>query len=450
MKLNLEEKIKTFGLEKTLKYIHKSPETNLKRAVDIAKKVSPNAYTSQIKTIEEVVNDPEHVYHKYLINMLNRINPDVFDTFVVNFLLNATLFTEDLKRESREKYNCNVPWTILLDPTTACNLRCKGCWAAEYGNSLNLSTEEIDDIIKQGKELGIYFYIFTGGEPLVRKKDIIEICEKHDDCEFLIFTNSTLIDEEFAKEMLRLKNIVPAISVEGSEFTTDARRGQGTYGKVMEAMELLNSYKLPFGISCCYTSQNYESIVSEEFIDTMIDKGALFAWYFHFMPVGKGTGKELLLKPDQRKHVYKQIRKFRASKPLFLIDFQNDGEYIGGCIAGGRNYLHINANGDLEPCVFIHYSDSNIREKTLLEALQSPLFMAYHDGQPFNENMLRPCPMLENPTLLRDMVKKSQAKSTDILDKEEVDELCGKCDDYAKDWKKVADEIWYEKEKVES
>src|SRR5699024_12338464 len=120
------------------------------------------------------------------------------------------------------------------------------------------------------------------------------------------------------------------------------------------------------------------------------------------------------------------------------------------CIAGGRNYLHINANGDLEPCVFIHYSDSNIREKTLLEALQSPLFMAYHDGQPFNENMLRPCPMLENPTLLRDMVKKSQAKSTDILDKEEVDELCGKCDDYAKDWKKVADEIWYEKEKVES
>ena len=63
-------------------------------------------------------------------------------------------------------------------------------------------------------------------------------------------------------------------------------------------------------------------------------------------------------------------------------------------------------NGDADPCVFIHYSDSNIREKTLPEVLQSPLFMAYHDGQPFNENHLRPCPMLENPELLREMIAK--------------------------------------------
>ena len=342
---------------------------------------------------------------------------------VINFLLNSVLFSEDLKKESREKYNCNIPWTILLDPTTACNLKCKGCWAAEYGNSLNLSYEQIDDIISQGKELGIYFYIFTGGEPLVRKKDILKICEKHNDCEFLIFTNSTLIDEKFIDEMLILKNIVPAISVEGSEFTTDARRGDGIYNKVIKSMKLLKDNKLPFGISCCYTSQNYKSIISEEFVDEMIERGALFAWYFHFMPVGKGTGKELLPKPEQRKHIYHQLRKFRKTKPLFFLDFQNDAEYIGGCIAGGRNYLHINANGDLEPCVFIHYSDSNIKEKTLVESLQSPLFMAYHDGQPFNENMLRPCPMLENPNLLRDMVKKSQAKSTDILEKENVDDL---------------------------
>ena len=286
-------------------------------------------------------------------------------------------------------------------------------------------------------------YIFTGGEPLVRKNDVIKIAEKHNDCEFLIFTNSTLIDEDFAKEMLRLKNIVPAISIEGSEFTTDARRGEGTYNKVIRAMDLLNKYKLPFGISCCYTSQNYEAIVSEEFIDKMIDKGALFAWYFHFMPVGKGTTTELLLKPDQRKHVYEQIRHYRKTKPLFLLDFQNDAEYIGGCIAGGRNYFHINAKGDMEPCVFIHYSDSNIREKTLIEGLTSPLFMAYHDGQPFNDNMLRPCPMLENPTLLRDMVKNSEAQSTDLLEKENVDDLCGKCDKYAEDWKETADEIWY-------
>lgn len=440
--MNINNKVKTYGVEKTLKYVHKNPEKNLKNAINLAKKISPNDYRSQIETIDKVISDPDDVFHKYILNMLNTIDPDVFDKTVINFLLNSVLFSEDLKKESREKYNCNIPWTILLDPTTACNLKCKGCWAAEYGNSLNLSYEQIDDIISQGKELGIYFYIFTGGEPLVRKKDILKICEKHNDCEFLIFTNSTLIDEEFIDEMLRLKNIVPAISVEGSEFTTDARRGDGIYNKVIKSMKLLKDNKLPFGISCCYTSQNYKSIISEEFVDEMIERGALFAWYFHFMPVGKGTGKELLPKPDQRKHIYHQLRKFRKTKPLFFLDFQNDAEYIGGCIAGGRNYLHINANGDLEPCVFIHYSDSNIKEKTLVESLQSPLFMAYHDGQPFNKNMLRPCPMLENPNLLRNMVKKSQAKSTDILEKENVDDLCNKCEDYAEDWKPVAEELW--------
>lgn len=442
--MNLNEKFTTYAVGKTLSYIHKDPEKNLPKAVSLARKISPNAYSSQIDRIEEVINDPSNVFYKYIINMLDRIDEDVFDKTITNFMLNGVLFSEDLKRETRKKYNCNVPWTILLDPTTACNLKCTGCWAAEYGKSLNLSYDEIDDIINQGKDMGIYFYIYTGGEPLVRKKDILKIAEKHNDCEFLIFTNSTLIDDDFVEEMLRLKNIVPAISVEGSEFTTDARRGDGTYSKVLEAMDKLKENGLPFGISCCYTSMNYESIISEEFVDEMIDRGALFAWYFHFMPVGKGTGKELLPKPNQREHVYHKLRKFRRTKPLFFLDFQNDAEYIGGCIAGGRNYLHINANGDVEPCVFIHYSDSNIREKSLLESLQAPLFMAYHDGQPFNENMLRPCPMLENPQLLRNMVKKSQAKSTDILEKEEVDELCDKCEDYASNWKPTADKLWEE------
>ena len=126
------------------------------------------------------------------------------------------------------------------------------------------------------------------------------------------------------------------------------------------------------------------------------------------------------------------------------MDFQNDGEFVGGCIAGGRRYLHINANGDMEPCVFIHYSDSNIREKTLLEGLRSPLFMAYHDGQPFNNNHLRPCPMLENPEKLRAMVKDTKAASTDLEAPEEVDTLCDRCSGYAENWKGKAQELWDE------
>ena len=145
-----------------------------------------------------------------------------------------------------------------------------------------------------------------------------------------------------------------------------------------------------------------------------------------------------------------RIRAFRQSKPIFSMDFQNDAQYVGGCIAGGRRYLHINAKGDVEPCVFIHYSNVNIRNNTLLEALQSPIFMAYHDHQPFQENMLRPCPMLENPEMLRAMVKETGAVSTDYEAREEVDTLCDRTTPYANRWKPKAEQLWQkEKERME-
>lgn len=250
--------------------------------------------------------------------------------------------------------------------------------------------------------------------------------------------------EEIRKNQIQGGNFIPAISLEGFESATDQRRGNGVYRKATEAMELLKQKKLIYGISACYTSANLESITSEEFFDSLIEKGAYFIWYFHYMPVGNDASPELMPTPQQRTETYRRIRHYRASKPLFAMDFQNDAEYVGGCIAGGRRYLHINANGDIDPCVFVHYSDSNIREKTLLEALQSPMMMAYHDGQPFNENMLRPCPMLENPDKLREMVAKTQAHSTDLQSPETAGHLCAKCDGYAQAWKPVADQLWEE------
>lgn len=305
----------------------------------------------------------------------------------------------------------------------------------------------MDDIIRQGKELGVYLYLYTGGEPLVRKTDLIRLCEKHSDCVFLCFTNATLIDEAFTDEMLRVGNFIPAISLEGFEEATDGRRGDGVYHKVTKAMELLRRKKLFYGISACYTSANFSSITSEEFLNSVIDMGAYFIWYFHYMPVGNDAQPELMPTPVQREETYWRIRKYRAEKPLFAMDFQNDAEYVGGCIAGGRRYFHINANGDIDPCVFVHYSDSNIREKSILEALQSPIMMAYHDNQPFNENMLKPCPMLENPQKLRRMVSETDVHSTDLQSPETVEHLCAKCDKYAQEWKPTADRLWKEKER---
>ena len=285
-------------------------------------------------------------------------------------------------------------------------------------------------------------YIYSGGEPLVRKKDVIKLCEMHQDCMFMAFTNGALIDEDFAGEMLRVKNFVPAISVEGFEQETDFRRGKGTYQKVLKAMSVLKERKLPFGISCCYTSKNAEVIGSERYFDEMIERGALFAWFFTYMPVGNGAAPELIATAGQRAMMYRKIREYRNTKPIFTMDFWNDGEYVGGCIAGGRCYLHINAGGDVEPCAFIHYSDSNIREKTLLEALRSPLFMAYKENQPFNGNHLRPCPLLDNPHRLPQMVKSSGARSTDMESPEDVNSLSAKCVEASSKWAPVADELW--------
>ena len=438
----MKKEIEEFGVKGALGLLRKNPEKALPKLMDIADAVSRGEMPVQRAAMRRAIEDGESNWHRMLMRMLVEVDPAILDTLIVDFALNANMEGWRRQVEARERYGCNVPWAILLDPSSACTLHCKGCWAADYGNRLTLSFDDIDSIIEQGKQLGVYLYIYTGGEPLVRKADIVRLCEKHDDCVFLAFTNGTLIDEAFCDEMLRVRNFVPAVSVEGDRESTDARRGAGVYDRAVHAMGLMRERKIPFGISCCYTSANFEQVSTPAYIDQMSAWGAMFVWYFHYMPVGTDADISLMASPEQRREMYYRVREFRETKDLFAMDFQNDGEFVQGCIAGGRRYLHINANGDVDPCVFVHFSDSNIHEKTLLECLQSPLFMAYHDGQPFNDNMLRPCPMLENPQLLREMVERTGAHSTNLEGAETVEELCGRCDAYAEHWRPVADDLW--------
>lgn len=436
------DQIKRAALNKTIDYLLENPERNVAKIMDMIDRVAPDdAFPTQRAAFHQAIDD-ESNWYQLIMKILTDMNPQVRDRLIKTFVVDANMLAWPKQEAMRNQYHCNIPWAILLDPTSACNLRCTGCWAAEYGHKQNLTYEEIDSIINQGVKLGTHVYIYTGGEPLVRKHDLINLCEAHPDCAFLSFTNATLIDEEFVQDMIRVANFVPAISVEGFEEATDARRGEGTYAKVSRAMELLRENGLPFGVSCCYTSANANSIASEEFFDWLIEKGALFAWIFTYMPVGVGSPTSLMVHADQREHLYRFIREMREKKPLFTLDFQNDGEFVGGCIAGGRRYLHINAAGDVEPCVFAHYANVNIREASLLDALRSPLFMQYYEGQPFNDNLLKPCPILENEGLLADMVKRAGAHSTDLQEKESAEDLCAKCHDSIAEWTPVADRIW--------
>lgn len=446
MTFNMKRHVERLGGRAVLSYLEGDPDRNIPKIANWVKLFDRKGiYAAAYPLIEEIASDPCNIWFKFFKSLYTDIDKDVRKMIFRNFILHSAIQGFSDRAKNEQKYNCNVPWAILMDPTSACNLKCKGCWAADYGSSMELEYTVLDDIVCQGKELGTFTYLFSGGEPLMRKDDIIDICRKHDDCIFLAFTNGTLIDTMFAEKLLEIKNFIPALSIEGFENETDFRRGNGTYKAVLNAMDILRSKKLPFGISCCYTSKNIYSVGSEEFFDYMAGMGAKFAWLFTYIPIGENAVADLMVSAQQREFMYRTVREFRKTKPIFTMDFWNDGEYVRGCIAGGRRYLHINANGDIEPCAFIHYSDSNIKNKTLLEAYRSPLFMQYRDHQPFCSNHLRPCPLLDNPDCLNSMVEGSGANSTYIAKPENVRDLTSKCRKRSEDWAPVAERLWSEK-----
>ena len=440
-------------VDTALSKISKDREESLLKIVDLAETFYGNSVPEeQYESIREMIKNPDSRWMQFANRVLDETNPHVAKMAALNLGYEAGFRGTKITRQNREKYGCNIPWLILFDPTSACNMHCAGCWSGTYGHKHNLSYEDMDKIITQGKELGIYLYMMTGGEPLVRKNDILKLAEKHNDVELSIYTNSTLIDEEFCKEVVRLGNITFQLSIEGTPETNDERRGDGHYEAVMKAMDLLKEHGILFGTSICYTRNNIEAVTSDEFLQMLADKGARFGFYFHYMPVGNNAVPELMPTLEQRKYMIDRIRYIRSDKcniPFFPMDFQNDGEFVGGCIAGGRNYFHINSAGDAEPCVFIHYSNANIHDHSILEILQSPLFMEYRKGQPFNRNHLRPCPMLENPEILQELVQKTNAHSTDLESPETVEHLCEKCTAYAAKWAPAADEIWCKTEHKE-
>ena len=429
----------------------KGPENMAEQAVKLVNLAQPllaHRYPdADWDKVRAFVSDPGSKWMEYAYKAINEIDPHILKMNTLNLVYEGMFAGYNYVMELRRKYDCNMPWILLFDPTSACNLHCKGCWAAEYGNRLNLSFEDMDRIVTEGEELGIHWYMCTGGEPTCRKEDLFKLAAKHQNSVFHLFTNGTLIDQAFCDRVKEVGNMAFFISIEGIGDATDDRRGEGVYDRVMHAMDLMKENGLLFGTSICYTRDNIEAVTNDEFMRFLCEKGAHFGFYFHYMPVGNEAAPELMPTPEQRKYMIDRIRYLRSSAcdiPFYPMDFQNDGEFVGGCIAGGRNYCHINPNGDVEPCVFIHYSSANINKQSLLECLQQPLFKEYAKGQPFNHNHLRPCPMLENPQYLAAMVKRSGAKSTDLQSPETAKHLCAKCKAYAEKWHPAADKLWHE------
>ena len=306
--MGIKTSLQSIGIRQALGYLERNPEENLPKLmawVDRFAGDGPDSFPQQRAVIRKVVNDPTNNWYRFIINLVKNVDNEVLKTVFTNFIMNGNLIGWPRQQEIRQKYNCNVPWAILLDPTSACNLHCTGCWAAEYGNKLNLTFDEIDNIITQGKDLGVYIYIYTGGEPMGRKDDLIALCNKHTDCVFAAFTPPRFITGELCADLLRVRNLFPAIQVD--EDGADATR----------ATALLRRYKLPFGVACRCTAENAERVATELYYDRVIATGAKFCWFFTCPAYGPEQPASL----EQLEAIHRRVQEFRRSKPLLTLDF---------------------------------------------------------------------------------------------------------------------------------
>jgi radical SAM protein with 4Fe4S-binding SPASM domain len=284
----------------------------------------------------------------------------------------------------------------------------------------------VDRIIGEAKSLwGIPLVVFSGGEPLAYRsqgKDVIDLMQGHRDCMYLMFTNGTLIDRDMAERMAEIGSLTPAISVEGLRERTEERRGQGTFERILGAMDQLRRVGVPFGISVTVSRDNCDEVLSDEFLDLYFgEQGAFYGFLFHYMPIGRSSTLEWMPTPEQRMALWRRSWDVIANKKIFLFDFWNSGPLVQGCISAGREggYIYIDWNGKVMPCVFAPYSVANIQEayaqgQTLNDIWQAPFFQAirqwqreYGYGQEpcAQGNWLRPCPIRDHHALFHQWVQ---------------------------------------------
>lgn len=337
------------------------------------------------------------------------------------------------------RHGCLIPRCLLIDPTTSCNLRCTGCWAAGYHHHHHLSLEKLREILDEARRMKIRYCMYSGGEPLMRKADLITLAKEYQDISFSAFTNGTLLDEDFADQMAQVGNLTLAFSLEGYEKDTDERRGNGVFEKVLHAMRLLRERDIAFAYSVCYHAKNYQTVASHEFLDFLRQQGAWLGWLFTYIPVGNDADVDMVCSAHERAYVFEQIREYVQKQDFPIIDFWNNGHLSGGCVAGSVGFVHVNARGDIEPCAFCHYADCNIHDTTLQKAMNSPFFKAFRAHHPFHDNPMRTCPVLDNPADLVRAVEEGKAYSTELQSPENVRDLAKKTLPFARAWAKVAD-----------
>lgn len=341
----------------------------------------------------------------------------------------------EISKRFREKGEKGPTGFLVISPAKACNLRCTGCYAASGKNPEKLTADEFRRIIREAKELwGVRFFVISGGEPFIwrdGKTRLLDLVEENPDCFFMAYTNGTLVDDRTADRLADTANFTPALSVEGFREETDARRGSGTYDRILQAMARLRERGVPFGISLTATKKNYRLLLSDEFLDELfIRQGATYGWIFQYMPIGRETDLQLMPSPEDRLWMWRRGWEIIRKRGYFLVDFWNQGTVSAGCISGGRHagYLYIDWNGDVFPCVFVPYAGANLREiyargGNLNDAYDAPLFRGlrrWHNAYGYGKteprehgNWLTPCAIRDHFPMLKRLAKIHGARPAD-------------------------------------
>jgi MoaA/NifB/PqqE/SkfB family radical SAM enzyme len=366
-----------------------------------------------------------HSIERGLVN--GYLSPEVVHRLIENLV--RGILVEQGDREAanqfRARFGVFPPSFLVISPGKACNLHCAGCYADAGKASEKLEWPVFDRIISEAKRLwGARFFVISGGEPMAYRsqgKTLLDMVEKHKDCFFLMYTNGTLIDERMARRLAEIANLTPAISVEGLRSSTEARRGEGVYDRILEAMGHLRRAGVPFGISLTATRQNVEEILSDEVIDFYFEKqGALYGWIFHYMPIGRSFTLDLMPTPQQRLWMWRRSWELIRERDIFLADFWNHGTASYGCISAGQykggGYFYVDWNGAVTPCVFLPFSPVNIhdvyaRGQDLNDIWREPFFASirrwqdnYQRGNGRRGNWLAPCIIRDHYADLRPML----------------------------------------------
>ncbi len=316
------------------------------------------------------------------------------------------------KRAENERSGTHVPSYLIASITSACNLHCAGCYSRanhateDCAPQHQLTTKQWEDIFRQAEELGVSFILLAGGEPLLRY-DVMEAAGSHPNILFPIFTNGTFLDDRYFRLLDRCRNLIPVISIEGDRELTDARRGEGIYGKVVANMERLRDQGLLFGCSITVTTENLNEVLSDNFVSSLSERGCRAVFYIEFVPV-TDEAKHLAPGDAERERIRIGIDRLRAEHPeSVFVSFPGDEKSSGGCLAAGRGFFHINSHGGAEPCPFSPYSDINVAETSLKEALNSKLFLALRENGHLLEDHVGGCVLYEKKALVEELLRAS-------------------------------------------